>query len=180
MELILATTPDIPDLQQVCAESYHQIFADHWTDNGLELYLEQEFGTNRLTLELADPECEYHFIRQEGRTIGFTKINYQSSGLLSEMDNCELEKIYILPGFSGMGIGKQTMKELIKRIQLKGKEAVFVCVIDTNKNAIAFYEKLGFQFHSKTRLEIPNFKENLKGMYRMCLRLNQEERAHTV
>ncbi len=49
---------------------------------------------------------------------------------------------------------------------------MYLCVIDTNRNAIAFYEKLGFVYHSKTRLEEPFFKEELKGMDRMVLNLN--------
>lgn len=47
--------------------------------------------------------------------------------------------------------------------------AIFLCVIDTNTAAMAFYEKLGFQYHSKTRLETPSFKEQLRGMHRMIL-----------
>tara|TARA_B100000809_G_C14980294_1_gene474259 strand:+ start:259 stop:417 length:159 start_codon:yes stop_codon:yes gene_type:complete len=48
----------------------------------------------------------------------------------------------------------------------------FLSVIDTNKTAIAFYEKLGFKFHSKTILDVPYFKKELKGMHRMIKYLN--------
>ena len=178
MDLKKAEQNDISELQKVCATSYSQIFADHWTENGLELYLEREFGIDRLKAELIDTNYEYFFIQNNSENIGFIKVNNKSSSELSELDNCELEKIYILPKYSGMGIGRMAMTEIIKRIRKKGKKLFFLCVIDTNKNAIGFYKKLGFEFHSKTRLEVPFFKEELKGMVRMCLKLSREKPTH--
>lgn len=165
---------DILELQKICLDSYSQIFANHWTENGLELYLEREFGTRRLKLELTDDNYEYHFIKKNGKNVGFIKINYKSSDELSELDNCELEKIYILPSYSGMGIGKTAMTAIINQVQQKTKKVFFLCVIDTNKNAIAFYENLGFEFYGKTRLEAPHFRDELRGMNRMQLKLNKE------
>ncbi|MCH2193267.1 GNAT family N-acetyltransferase [Kordia sp.] len=160
-----ATLTDIAELQEICKKSYSQVFADHWTKNGMELYLEQEFGTNRLNSELADDNYEYYFIQYNGENIEFLKMNYKSSRELSELDNCELEKIYILPKHGGKGIGKTVMTQMIKHSQEKNKKNLFLCVIDTNENANAFYIKLGFKFHSKTRLEVAHFKEELKGMH---------------
>ncbi|TPN85268.1 GNAT family N-acetyltransferase [Aquimarina algicola] len=171
MKLLRATINNISELQEICTKAYSQVFADHWTKNGLELYLEHEFGTQRLHSELKNDNVEYYFITKNDENIGFLKINYTSSNKLSDLDNCELEKIYILPKYSGMGIGKTVMNKIITKIKHKGKKAFFLCVIDTNTNAIAFYEKLGFQFHSKTRLEVTHFKEELRGMNRMCLTL---------
>ena len=172
MILKKASIKDISELQKVCADSYSQIFANHWTGKGLDLYLEREFGTKRLKTELNNSYYEYLFVKKDSKIIGFVKVNTKSSTELSALDNCELEKIYILPKYSGMGIGKMAMAEITNRIRQMNKKLFFLCVIDTNKNAIAFYEKLGFEFHSKTRLEAPYFKEELRGMNRMCLKLN--------
>jgi ribosomal protein S18 acetylase RimI-like enzyme len=48
-----------------------------------------------------------------------------------------------------------------------GKDDFWLAVIDTNAPAIAFYEKYGFRFHSTTRVGYPQFREELKGMWRM-------------
>jgi ribosomal protein S18 acetylase RimI-like enzyme len=71
-----------------------------------------------------------------------------------------------------MGVGKMALKDIIGKIENKGKKSLFLCVIDTNDSAIAFYENLGFKFHSKTILDIPYFKKELKGMIRMIKYLN--------
>jgi len=172
MNLQKASINNKLELQKICKESYSKVFANHWTGNGLELYLEEQFGNKRLELELINDDYEYFFIKKENKNIGFLKINFKTSDELSDLENCELEKIYILPEYSEMGIGKIAMTEIIKKVKQKSKMLFFLCVIDTNKSAIAFYEKLGFKLHSKTRLEIPDFREELKGMNRMYLKLD--------
>jgi ribosomal protein S18 acetylase RimI-like enzyme len=171
MELIKALPNDVSALQSICREAYAKVFADHWTENGMDLYLEQEFGSNRLVAELEGSDFAYFFIKEEGEAVGFLKMKYRSSPELSEERNCELEKIYILPKYSGKGIGKMAMSKVIAHAKKSGINLLFLCVIDTNTNAIAFYEKLGFESHSKTRLEIPLFREELRGMNRLMLRL---------
>mgnify|MGYP000073416487 CR=1 FL=1 len=172
MGLEKATIHHLSELQNVCIDAYSQTYADHWTHNGLALYLEQEFGSNRLKSDLNDANCHYFFIKKDAETIGFIKINTKSSLEFSELDNCELDKIYLFPKYSGLGFGKTAMTKIIKLMQEKGKTIFFLCVIDSNKNAIAFYERLGFEYHSKTILDILYFKEDLKGMNRMCLKLS--------
>ena len=71
------------------------------------------------------------------------------------------------PKAQGKGIGKKALLEIMTIVKAMGKQTFFLCVIDTNLAAIAFYKKLGFQFHSQTRLEAPLFKEELKGMHRL-------------
>lgn len=171
MKLKKAQLKDLLALQEICTQAYTQHFAHHWTDNGLELHLEYQYGTKRLTADLANKDIEYFFIQENKENTGFLKVKYQSCIEISKLDNCELEKIYILPKYSGQGIGKQAMSNTINSVREKGKKLLFLCVIDTNETAIAFYEKLGFKFHSTTRIEAPYFKDELRGMHRMVLAL---------
>ena len=171
MELRKVRTNQISELRELCYKAYTQNFADHWNDNGLALYLEHEFGNERLTRELQHPSTDYYFMVSKERAVGFIKINYNSYSVLSPLDNCELEKIYLLTQYKGLGFGKLAVKRLITELEQRGKKLMFLCVIDTNQSSIAFYKKLGFEFHSKTRLDIPLFKEELKGMERMCLKI---------
>jgi ribosomal protein S18 acetylase RimI-like enzyme len=70
-----------------------------------------------------------------------------------------------------LGTGKAALGEIIEKVRESGAKTLFLCVLDTNLPAISFYKKMGFVFHSTTRLDNPNFKEELKGMYRMYLEL---------
>ncbi|NRB52874.1 MAG: GNAT family N-acetyltransferase [Saprospiraceae bacterium] len=160
------------ELQEISQIAYSTNFGHHWEGNGLALYLEDQFNAERLQREFQDPEIGYYFVLVEDEVVGFAKMKWQS--LLpehSEDSCCELEKIYMLPSEKGKGLGRYTMEKLIQQAKMKDKAIFFLCVIDTNTAAMAFYEKLGFEFHSKTTLEAPLFKEDLKGMHRMYRRL---------
>lgn len=164
-------TPDkIAILQEICIAAYTQNFAHHWEENGLDLYLENQFSTKRMKADLANPTLQYYFIKVEEKPVGFIKIKLNASFADYKAINvAELEKMYLLPEVKGQGIGKNALYSMIKQMKDYGKKVFFLCVIDTNNAAIKFYEKLGFKYHSKTRLDIPLFKEELKGMNRMFL-----------
>ncbi len=181
MELKKALLTDIIDLKKICIDAYSKNFSGHWNDGGLEWYLDKEFSTERLKSDLTSKNTEYYFIEHELKAVGFLKIRNNSITNLPIENGVELEKIYVLPECKGMGIGKLALKKIIKKTKACGAKYIFLCVIDTNINAIAFYEKLGFEFHSKTTLNIPYFKEELKGMNRMVKELNGKKPiANTV
>ncbi|MCR9253131.1 MAG: GNAT family N-acetyltransferase [bacterium] len=172
MSVLVRSRPeDSLKLQTIARKAYALNFADHWNGNGLELYLDKEFGSKRLTKDLNDLDTYYAFIKSEGESIGFVKMKYLHNPELSEESNCELEKIYILPEAKGKGIGKLVMNQLISEARDLGKQFLFLCVIDTNESAIAFYLNNGFELHSKTELNDTNFKNELRGMHRLRLKL---------
>ncbi len=156
------------ELQEISQIAYSTNFGHHWDGNGLALYLEDQFNAERLQSELQDLEIGYYFVLLEEKIVGFAKMKWQSALPGHSGDSCcELEKIYMLPAQKGKGLGRYTIAQLMAEAKLRGKTTFFLCVIDTNTAALAFYQKLGFAFHSKTRLEAPLFKEELKGMHRM-------------
>jgi ribosomal protein S18 acetylase RimI-like enzyme len=171
MELKKASITDIIDLKKICIDAYSLNFHHHWNAGGLEWYLEREFSMERLTSDLADKYTEYYFIIHELKTVGFIKTKDHSIKDVPIEDSVEVEKIYVLPACKGMGIGKLALQEISRKTEERAKKNLFLCVIDTNQSAIAFYEKLGFKFHSKTTLDIPYFKEDLNGMHRMVKEL---------
>lgn len=171
---------NLQELQQISQIAYSQNFGHHWEGNGLALYLEEQFNNRRLSAELADPGIGYYFIEDEGDTVGFVKIRWQSP-LPGEVETqcCEIEKIYLLPDQKGKGLGRFAVEYLQQVAIDKGKTILFFCVIDTNTAAMAFYQRLGFDFHSKTSLDAPLFKEELRGMHRMYKRLSAGSRMRT-
>lgn len=76
MELKKALITDIIDLKKICIDAYSQNFYNHWNDNGLEWYLNNEFSTERLTLDLAEKTQNTIFIKYKlkGMNIMIEKI----------------------------------------------------------------------------------------------------------
>ncbi|MCE2996843.1 MAG: GNAT family N-acetyltransferase [Cyclobacteriaceae bacterium] len=171
MLLKKAQLNDLPTLQKVCIEAYSLNFHHHWNPGGLDWYLKREFGDECLTDDLTNATIEYYFILENEIPVGFVKLHDVPYHEHNQHDVIELEKIYIYPTKKGNGIGGRALADVIALSKGRGKKVLFLGVIDTNHPAIAFYKNLGFQFHSKTRLDIPFFKEELKGMNRMRLML---------
>ncbi len=168
-----ASVHEFAILQKMCNDTYITYFEDHWEAEGLTLYLEEQFGTERLTADLESDFVDYYFICFQENPVGYLKINYDTK--LKGFENktvCELEKMYLLPEFKRKGIGQLALQTIKERLRQKGFGIFFLCVLDTNDHSILFYEKIGFSFHSKIRLKYIHFKEALKGLNRMYVELN--------
>ena len=173
---------DLDTLQSICRSAYSENFGHHWQEDGLFEYLEKVFGTSTLAAELADPHIRFYVaFRQRGplapaepaecraaEPVAFMKLNlYSNLPGAPQEKGIELDKLYILPDCKGQKIGAQLMDLAFRLAETTGKDDFWLAVIDTNAPAIAFYEKYGFRFHSTTRVGYPQFREELKGMWRM-------------
>ena len=128
----------------------------------------------RLEKDLINQNTAYSIIKLNDLPVGFAKvIHYSNLHNLAKVEESELETIYVLPEYKGMRIGKFAINEITKAVKERDKKIVFLCVIDTNTNAVSFYKKLGFKFHSKTTLDIPYLKGQLKGMDRLYKELKK-------
>ena len=94
-----------------------------------------------LKADLSNNDVTYYFIECDEKAVGFVKIRYNAGIHELQNDAVELEKIYILPGFKGKGLGKAALGEIVKSLKKQNIKTLFLCVIDTNTNAIAFYKK---------------------------------------
>ena len=179
VEIIKASLLDLSGLQEICKETYSTYFSDYWESNGLELYLENQFGNNRLKTDLRSASIEYYFISINKKHIGFLKINLDASfDALRTENTCELEKMYLYPRFKGMGIGKLALNMVISKISVHMNTTLFLDVLETNESSILFYENLGFKFHCKTQVKAPYFKSELNGLNRMVLYISQKHDSH--
>jgi len=159
---------------------YSENFYEHWDEGGLEDYLGNVFGIDRLEVELSGRNIQYYmaFVNQE--PVAFMKINlFSNLPGLNIQKGIELDKIYILQQFKGMKIGKGLLDVAFDIAGNNKKEIFWLSVIDTNREAISFYERAGFKFHSKTQLDYPKFKAQLRGMWRMYYELQGTMPSHS-
>jgi ribosomal protein S18 acetylase RimI-like enzyme len=160
-------------LHAFCCDAYSQNFAHHWEEGGLENYLDDVFGTEKLRTELLNNNIQYYVAFIEEQPVAFMKLNLASNLLgLNADEGIELDKVYILPAFKGKRIGKILLDKAFERAKFNKKKIFWLCVIDANTEAISFYKKNGFKLHSKARVNYPKFKEELKGMWRMFFELS--------
>jgi ribosomal protein S18 acetylase RimI-like enzyme len=161
---------DVSLLYSVCRQSYNESFADHWVEGGLTWYLDKVYGIDVLERDLKNPDITYFISYYEGVPAGFMKVKLNSSlSIQIAGSHLEVEKLYFLEKYKKKGLGKRMMTCVRELADKLGTDLIWLAVIDTNASAITFYENNGFSFFDKTRLEIPYFKDELRGMWRMIL-----------
>ena len=182
VDIRLMQSKDLAILYSISRDAYRLNFGHHWEEGGLEEYMEKVYGWDILAAELGEPAIQYYvaFVSPAlagtggqsaagaERPVAFMKLNLRSNlpGMAPEK-GMELDKLYILPDHKGLGIGRRFMELAFRVAEELGKEIFWLAVIDTNVEAMAFYEKAGFRRHSTMRVGYPKFREELKGMWRM-------------
>ncbi len=86
----------------------------------------------------------------DGTIVGFAC--YNKSRDTSFENYGEVIAIYVLKEYHKKGIGKMLMDACIKK--LSRYKGIVLWVLDSNKNAIIFYEKYGFSFDGGKKEEI--------------------------
>lgn len=168
-----AMPEDAALLFKVCRDSYVQSFADHWNEGGLDWYLEKVYGREVIENELRSEKTRYYLSRYERVPAGFMKI-WPGRGLHgSSPDEMEIEKVYVLAAYKGRGLGKALLAEAKRLAREWSVKRLWLDVMDTNQNAIAFYLREGFVFYDKVRLDLPYFRDELRGMHRMAFTIDR-------
>ena len=170
-------------LQQLSRKAYYLNYFDHWNSKaGIESYLHDQFGEERLHRDLTNENIAYHFIHHQNHLVGFSKLNFNPEQQ-SLFAYCELEKLYLLPAFIGKGLGRLALEENLFLAQKKQKKGVYLYVIETNRKAQYLYHQFGFEVEEKTRFLIPDFKDEYRGLLKMKMQFsayNSPPRALTT
>jgi ribosomal protein S18 acetylase RimI-like enzyme len=111
--------------------------------------------------EIYDPEFISKQIRV-GIAFAIAEVNRKPVGFTSFMPKenesaiYRIEKLYILPEYQGLGIGKKMLKYVEKIAKTK---AYTILELNVNRNnpAINFYEKVGFKITRKIDISYHNF-----------------------
>ncbi len=158
------TTTAIPLLRDIAIESYSDHYLHLWHDGGA-WYIEKCFGQNILETEFNDSNSSFFLVYYKEILAGFLKLNKDAAWEnINSTEGLELERIYLLKRFSGKGIGKHLVKFTFELAREYNKKIVWLKAMDSSQEAIAFYNKMGFEICGKTRLEFEQMKSAYRGM----------------
>lgn len=137
-------------LRQLAIKTYRETFSDHIGEADLQTYFRETYAVDRLKEELENPESQVCFIVKDGQTAGFLKINWGQAQTEQKLaDSLEIQRIYILEAFQGMGLGKQLFEYGLQEAYRLGCKWVWLGVWEHNYKAQAFYQKYGFEKFSE-------------------------------
>ena len=164
-----ASVHDAELLTNLSREIYKECYLYLWYPGGAQWYMhEYAYAMDKIKKDLSDSGTEYFIAFDDAVPAGYMKLVLSAvlPGYESK-DALEVERIYLHQNATGKGAGRQLMQLAMLRAKEMEKEIIFLKAMDSGKDAIAFYKKLGYTICGNMQLPMPTFslmKEAYRGM----------------
>ncbi len=140
------TTSDITVLRDISVKAFYETFAPMNTAEDMKEYLETAFNADKLRRQLNNKNSSFFLLYSDGKAAGYLKLNEAPSQTeINDENSLEIERIYVLSEFQGIGAGSFLMDNAIAAAKERGKKYVWLGVWEKNEKAIRFYQKHGFR-----------------------------------
>ncbi len=164
-----ATISDSATLSKLAIKIYQENYLYLWHEGGADWYMhEYAYAEDKLREELSDQNIAYNIVQEDAEPVGYLKLVL--AGKVSgydPLDSLEIERIYLLNKMKGKGLGQRLMDHALDIARSMNKKVLFLKAMDSSKEAIKFYQKMGYEISDTFRLPIPTFslmKEEYRGM----------------
>lgn len=132
-------------LIEISKETFISTFKDSNSEKNLKEYIEKAFNTNKMYEELLNENSVFYILYDDKIPVGYLKLNEgEGQSDIKDSSSLEIERIYVLKEFQGMGIGKILLDKAIDFAIDKKKDYIWLGVWEKNEKALAFYKKNNF------------------------------------
>ena len=140
-----ATLSDLGMIQEISRQTFTETFADVNTPENIENYILENFTTEKLALEINNPESAFYFAILDNEIIAYLKLNFGNAQTeIRSPQSMEIHRIYVLKKFHGKKIGQLLLNKAIKIGQQSGVDTIWLGVWEKNHKAIQFYNNNDF------------------------------------
>ncbi|MFA1016520.1 N-acetyltransferase family protein [Enterobacter sp. SAT-E-asb] len=134
------------DSALVCELGY-RIYPAHFqhlwvSDAEMKAFLDGEYAVSVLEQSLKD-NAVYWYVAETDRPVGFMKVTWDA--MLPETDKrgVLLNKLYLDPAETGKNYGQDMFNKIIDMARSRGKDYLWLEVLEQNAGAYRFYQKQG-------------------------------------
>ena len=171
----IANIDDVDSIARIGHESYLHHFQNiwHYLDE-LKDYVQQEYHPDKIRHSLAQPLEQWWIIDRAG-PIGFIKLSYDQAISVEQMSNPNLQfiprgvclnKIYLLPQYTGQGLGQSIFNFIETQLQQQQEQCFWLEVLQDNHPAKKFYLQQGMQIIGDGHYQYTRQHHQLHIMYK--------------
>lgn len=142
--LVKARIEDSLRISVLLKTAYIETYADSGITFELSNFIENKFTKEHIENLIKDDKIELVLACYNTNPVGIVEIVYDSICPIKNKSIAKLGKMYVLNRFIRKGIGYNLMTEVENILLKKGYKELNLQVYIENKNAISFYEKMGF------------------------------------
>lgn len=135
--------------QKVWAKTYRGIYPDKLIDE-----FDFDFHDSKNLFMINSEEYSVYFITADGEKAGYL--------ILQHKIPLYIQSLYLLPGFQRKGIGRKIFGFVREHCRKNKIEKFYLCCHPENKNALAFYKKMGGTITEKDLGHENNRENNFK------------------
>jgi diamine N-acetyltransferase len=144
--ITVATERDVQRLVALGRSTYLAHFANIWSADGLQAYLDKQFDFEAITADIAGEQSRYLMVQHNRLLVGYAKLNFNRPiPINAARRGVELQKIYFLPEATGLGLGRQLIDRIVDDASDAGEENVWLDVLKSNEGGRRIYERSGFK-----------------------------------
>lgn len=145
LEIVPCNIADLEELVSISKNTFSDAFQDQNNPDDFNTYLEEAFSSDKLTLELENPQMNFYFVHLKGQLAAYFKLNNGDAQTDIRQEDCtELERIYVLKNYQGMQLGKHILQWIKNKVAHDKKSFIWLGVWEKNPKAITFYKRHGF------------------------------------
>ena len=133
-------------LQNIAKETFVESFAEFNTLEDMEIYIEKEFSSEKLTQAIQHLDVGFYFAMIGSNVLGYMRINSgQSQTDINDENSLEIERIYILKKYQSKKVGQKLLNKALEIAKKKKNNFLWLGVWENNFGAINFYKSHEFQ-----------------------------------
>lgn len=148
-------------MQHVYPPAYKHL----WKHENTDWYIEYSFNKDNLQKELKVNGSEYYFILYNLKEVGIIRIVHNKPlNELPKKSATYIHRIYLSQEIQGKGVGKQLFEWSYKQAIINQSDIMWLKAMDTQTQALRFYEKQGFKTINNISLDFDLIHKPLRGM----------------
>ncbi len=132
---------DLPAVREITWGAWMQAYSRFIPEADLLVYFNQQYSLEALAQLFSSPDVTGFMGLVSGKPAGYIKTSFESSE-----NRFYITSVYVLPDYQGRGLGKMLFAEALWCARHYAVREVWIGVMVANTEALAWYEKLGFQF----------------------------------
>jgi len=138
---------EIKRLMEISEETFRETFAHTTSEENMDVFVNEAYDFYQLKDEIANRNSLFFFVyRGEDDVLGYMKLNINEAQTEQIAENAlEIERIYVRKEYHRHGVGKALYEKAVEIADILNKITIWLGVYEHNKNAKAFYQRLGFE-----------------------------------
>lgn len=109
-------------------------------------YIEERFTPEVMARQLSEEGSVFFIAYSGGEAIGFARLKQDNPPELEGVERtAEINRLYVLHGQWGRGVGRRLVTACIEEAIARGFESVWLAAWSENPRTLGFYRSLGFE-----------------------------------